>query len=247
MVEWKKFIQKSKSGRPESVPPNGFPAPAVSSVQSTRSDISDGVANLAVSPKPQQNGTSTSSEPPKAQAQAQAQAQAASVSPNHDLLPDDVRDYYYPDLDMDSAKRLLQGKPVGTFLIRHSQCPDAKYTLSIRSEKHVFNVRIFKRLQAESGYHLDAPRHLRKYFPTISDLLRHYSNSPKELIALCAGEDGADERTTFKLMFPLSKSESTLNLAAAAAAPAGGDEDAARSRPVTRQTGGSLKAMVKWL
>jgi len=165
-----------------------------------------------------------------------------------DSLPDDVRDYYYPNLDKDTATEALQGRPVGTFLLRKSQCPDARFTLSVRSERHVFNVRIFNRVSDED-YHLDAPRHLRKYFPTISALLRYYSQAPKELIALCVDE-GGDERTTFKLMYPLSRSENALNnlrLDAADNEPSPGIPHLP-PRVVARQAnGGSLKAMVKWL
>lgn len=160
-------------------------------------------------------------------------------------LPEEIRDYYYPNLDKDSATEVLQRKPIGTFLLRPSQWSSAVYTLSVRSEKHVFNVRIFKKLEGDGdNYHLDAPKHLRKLFPSVAALLRYYSQSPRELIALCT-VDNIDERATFKLIYPLSKSENALNLLNP---NPGMDDRENSSRPVTRQVnGGSLKAMVKWL
>lgn len=173
----------------------------------------------------------------------------AGCNENGEALPEAVRDYFYPNMDKDSAQAALQARPIGTFLLRKSKCAGALYTLSVKSERTIFNVRIYHRQQERGGYHLDAPRHLRKYFPTISDLLRYYSDAPKELIALCSNNDGQDETTTFKLAYPLSRSESALDAASIAGGGAGHDglvRPTARS--VARQpNGGSLKAMIKWL
>jgi len=240
MVGWKSLLQKAKPrhSADSNLDLEEYEALAVpSGLEAT----SSGSANASATGQPLVNGaTGQVWKMPLVTDEDQARARAKEL-----LLPEEMREYYFPDMDKDIATDALYRRPVGTFLLRRSMYPQAEYTLSVRSQRHVFNVRIFKRVQRGAEvYHLDAPAQMRKCFPSMSALLQYYSEAPRELVALCV--DRMHEKGAFKLMHPLSRSEHALDRIGIRA---GGDASRNPQPPriVARQTHGSLKAMVEWL
>lgn len=68
--------------------------------------------------------------------------------------------WFYPRMSREHAKTMLERLPTGYFLIRTSSLSDRKYTLSVRVDDGVVNIRIGQ-LTDNSGitlYHLDCSR-----------------------------------------------------------------------------------------
>lgn len=69
---------------------------------------------------------------------------------------------YYPDLDSEGARLLLQDSPVGTYLVRNSSDPQYLFALSVKTERGATSVRIQYR---QGFFQLDCEERMRRRLP----------------------------------------------------------------------------------
>lgn len=82
--------------------------------------------------------------------------------------------FYWGPLGVEEAHRMLQGAPLGSFLIRDSRQKDVFFTLSYHGKSGPVSVRIdYKRQKFSLAGN-------ERSFPTLFALLEHYVNSPKK-------------------------------------------------------------------
>ncbi len=94
------------------------------------------------------------------------------------VLADGMPICYFSSLDRDSAVTILSQFRVGTFLVRPSSVDSAAYTLSVRTEDQILNMRIYKTPQGE--FHLDSSSR-QLYFRDVSALLDYYSVAGRKI------------------------------------------------------------------
>ncbi|XP_057673017.1 suppressor of cytokine signaling 1a [Corythoichthys intestinalis] len=84
--------------------------------------------------------------------------------------------FYWGPLGVEEAHRMLKDAPKGSYLIRDSRQKDVFFTLSYHAKGGPVSVRIdYKRQKFSlSGNE--------RTFPTLFDLLEHYTNSPKRTL-----------------------------------------------------------------
>ncbi|XP_077475106.1 suppressor of cytokine signaling 1a [Stigmatopora argus] len=81
--------------------------------------------------------------------------------------------FYWGPLGVEEAHRMLKDAPQGSYLIRDSRQKDIFFTLSYHAKTGPVSVRIdYKRQKFSLSGNV-------RTFPTLFDLLEHYTNSPK--------------------------------------------------------------------
>ncbi len=87
---------------------------------------------------------------------------------------------YFPTLDRSSVVTILGQFPIGTYLVRPSSDENAAYTLSVRTEHQILNMRIYRTPQGK--FHLDTGQP-QQYFSDVSTLLHFYSEAGRQIRA----------------------------------------------------------------
>ncbi len=109
---------------------------------------------------------------------------------------DPLLQWYYPLVGKTQAVLMLRCQPSGTFLLRSSSDPTAKYTLSVVVDRQVVFIRIFE--DADGLLYVTNSGKQRR-FSGIVELIRHYLG-----VQLTSGlKGGVQKRLRFRLTSPL--------------------------------------------
>ncbi len=89
----------------------------------------------------------------------------------------------YHVCDKLGAKKLLLKTKPGTYIIRESSNPCAECALSVRTDKAIIHLRIFRTKGPQpQRYFVEAPQENQQYFSTIKGLLYYYQTLETDLI-----------------------------------------------------------------